>query len=101
MGPGVVIDVTEKALAERDYLVSISDLIDWETQHGTIPDGAIVLLRTGYSRFWPDPLLYIGTTLTGSDAVPFLRFPGLDPDAALWLVNNRNINAVGTGYAKH
>ena len=95
MGQAVVIDVTDKALANRDYLVSISDLMEWETKHGPIPDGAIVLLHTGYSRFWPDPLTYTGTTLTGAEAVPFLRFPGLDPEAAQWLADNRIISAVG------
>lgn len=95
MGPGVVIDVVEKSLADRDYLVSVSDLEDWETKFGKIPAGAIVLLHTGYNRFWPDPLTYSGTTLTGAEAVPFLHFPGLDPEAAKWLVENRKINAVG------
>lgn len=95
MGQGVVIDVTDKALANRDYLLSVTDLLDWETKHGPIPDGAIVLLHTGYSRFWPDLLTYTGTTLTGAEAVPFLHFPGLDPEAAQWLVDNRNIKAVG------
>jgi kynurenine formamidase len=95
MGRGVVIDVVEKSLADRDYLVGVSDLVDWESKHGPIPDGAIVLLHTGYSRFWPDPLTYTGTELTGAEAVPFLRFPGLDPEAAQWLVENRNISAIG------
>jgi kynurenine formamidase len=95
LGPGVVIDVVEKSLANRDYLVGVSDLTDWESKHGTIPDGAIVLLHTGYSRFWPDPLTYTGTELTGAEAVPFLRFPGLDPEAAQWLADNRNISAIG------
>ncbi len=95
MGPGVVIDVVEKSLANRDYLVGVTDLTDWESKHGTIPDGAIVLLHTGYSRFWPDPLTYTGTALSGAEAVPFLSFPGLDPEAARWLVDNRNISAIG------
>jgi kynurenine formamidase len=95
MGPGVVIDVTEKALADRDYLVSVADLTTWEEKHGTIPDGALVLLHTGYSRYWPDPLTYTGTELTGAEAVPFLHFPGISPEAAQWLVDNRKINAIG------
>ena len=95
MGPGVVVNVSEKALKNRDYLIGISDLLEWESANGRMPDRGIVLLYTGYSRFWPDPLKYTGTELTGSEAVPFLHFPGLDPEAARWLVGNRNINAVG------
>jgi kynurenine formamidase len=95
MGPGVVVDVSERALADRDYLVGVDDLLDWESQHGEIPDGAILLLYTGYDRFWPDPLSYTGTTLKGPEAVAALHFPGLSPEAAQWLVDNRNIDAVG------
>lgn len=95
MGPGVVVDVSEKALQDRDYLVSVSDLLDWEDRNGRIPDRSIVLLRTGYGQFWPDPLAYTGTDLQGEEGVANLSFPGLDPEAAQWLVDNRNINAIG------
>ncbi len=95
MGPGVVVDVSERALNDRDYLVSVSDLLEWESKYGSMPDGAIILLRTGYGQFWPDPLAYTGTDLQGDEAVAHLSFPGLDPEAAQWLVDNRNINAIG------
>ncbi len=95
MGPGVVVDVSEKALANRDYLISAEDLLAWENLYGQIPDGAILLLHTGYAQFWPDPLTYTGTTLKGPEAVAHLRFPGLSPEAAQWLVDNRDISAVG------
>lgn len=95
MGPGVVVDVSEKALANRDYLIGVDDLLAWEGLYGQIPDGAILLLNTGYAQFWPDPLTYTGTTLKGPQAVAHLHFPGLSPEAAQWLVDNRNISAVG------
>lgn len=94
-GPGVVIDVTRQASANRDYLVSASDFLEWERLHGTIPDGAIVLLHTGFGKFWNDKFAYTGTLKTGPEALPELHFPGLDPDAADWLVKNRKINAIG------
>ncbi len=95
MGPGVVIDVSEKALSDRDYLVGVADFEEWERLNGRIPDKAIVLLHTGYGQFWPDPLQYTGTDLQGEEAVQHLSFPGLDPDAATWLIANRQINAIG------
>lgn len=95
MGPGVVVDVSEKALSNRDYLISVEDLVAWEALHGPIPDGAILLLHTGYAQFWPDPLTYTGTTLKGPEAVAELHFPGLSAEAAQWLVDNRSISAVG------
>ncbi len=95
MGFGVVVDVSQTALNDRDYLVSVSDFLEWESRHGTMPDQSVILLRTGYGQFWLDPLAYTGTDFTGEEAVAHLRFPGLDPDAAQWLVDNRNINAIG------
>ena len=88
-------DVSEKALSNPDYLVGIEDFKNWESKNGKIPDGSIVLLNTGYAKFWPDKVKYMGTDKRGPEAVKELHFPGLDPKAATWLVENRNINAIG------
>jgi len=66
-----------------------------EKTHGTIPDGAILLIRTGYSQRWPDAAAYLGTAARGAGAVAQLHFPGLHPDTARWLLANRAIDAVG------
>jgi len=95
IGPAVVIDVSEKALSDPDYLVSVKDFTDWESKYGQIADGSIVLLNTGYARYWPDRVKYMGTDKRGPAAVKDLHFPGLDPQAAKWLVENRSINAIG------
>src|SRR5687767_2958452 len=94
IGRGVVVDVTKRALADRDYQVRVGDLTAHERRHGRIGRGAIVLLKTGYERFWPDRERYMGTAELGEQAVPKLHFPGLHPDAARWLVR-RGIRAVG------
>lgn len=95
MGPGAVVDVSQRCEENRDYLVSVSDLEGWEASHGRLPDGAIVLLRTGFGRFWPDRERYMGTAERGAGAVASLHFPGLDPEAATWLATQRSIGAVG------
>lgn len=95
IGPGVVIDVTETCAADRDHLVGRDDFAAWEAEHGAMPEGAIVLLRTGHGAFWPDRERYMGTDERGPDAVPKLSFPGLDPDAVEWLVGERKIRAIG------
>src|SRR5262249_31783331 len=89
------VDVARNAAADRDYLVSVADLRAWEGEHGAIPEGAIVLLRTGHGALWPDPERYLGTAERGAAATKKLHFPGLDPDAARWLVTERRIHAVG------
>jgi kynurenine formamidase len=95
VGPAIVLDASRAAAADPDYLIKVSDLEAWEAEHGAIPDGSILLLRTGWGAHWPDRSRYLGTTRTGPEAVPELHFPGLDPAAASWLVENRNIDAIG------
>jgi kynurenine formamidase len=95
VGEGVVVDVSRAALADRDYRVTRADFAAHERRHGRIARGAIVLLRTGYGRYWPDRERYLGTAELGDAAVPKLHFPGLHPDAARWLVRLRGIRAVG------
>ena len=76
-GPAVVVDVSERALPDPDYRVGIADFESWEAANGRLPDGCIVLLRTGYGRYWPDPEKYMGTAERGAEAVAKLHFPGL------------------------
>jgi kynurenine formamidase len=93
VGAAAVVDVSDRA--HPDYLVSVEDLQGFETEHGRIPDGAILLLRTGWADRWSDREAYLGTDAVGEEAVPQLHFPGLGPEAAQWLVEHRAVRAVG------
>jgi kynurenine formamidase len=93
IGPAAVVDVS--ARADADYQVSVKDLEDWESRHGELPNGGILLLRTGWESGNGDPAAYLGTGSTGSAAGSRMHFPGLDPEAARWLVAQRGILAVG------
>jgi kynurenine formamidase len=95
IGPAVVIDVTAHSDASADYLVTVDDFTRFEAEHGRIGDDAIVLIRTGFSQRWPDAARYLGTAARGPQAVADLHFPGLHPDAAKWIVENRPIRAIG------
>src|SRR5690349_347048 len=68
IGPALVVDVAAQVAENRDYQVSVDDFRAWEKQHGAIPAGAIVLLRTGFGRYWPDRKRYLGTDERGPDA---------------------------------
>jgi kynurenine formamidase len=95
MGPAVVIDVTDQADRNADYQVTAADIQQAEARDGQIQPESIVLIRTGFSRRWPDRARYLGTAERGPDAVAKLHFPGLHPDAARWLVENRQFKAIG------
>ena len=93
VGPAVVLDVSDRS--SRDYQVVLADFEAWELVHGPIPDGAILLIRTGWGDRYGDRESYLGTNMEGPEAVPELHFPGLHPDAAEWLAAFRNVDAVG------
>jgi kynurenine formamidase len=95
LGYAIVVDVTASCASNPDYRVTTDDFTAWERTNGQIPDGAIVLLRTGFARFWPDAAKYLGTAERGEAAVAKLHFPGLHQDAAKWLAESRRIKAIG------
>jgi kynurenine formamidase len=95
VGDAIVVDVAAAAASQPDYRVARADFAAWERTNREIPAGAIVLIRTGYSAFWPDAARYLGTSERGTAAVAKLHFPGLHQDAARWLAETRKVKAVG------
>ena len=96
IGPAIKIDVSSKTHNNSDYLVKVDDLLAWETKEEMkIPKGSIILLETGFSKYYPDKIKYMGTDERGEEAVKKLHFPGLSKEAAKWLVEERNINSIG------
>jgi kynurenine formamidase len=95
VGEAAVIDVREKCAANPVYEITADDFVAWEEAHGRQLVDVIVLLRTGWSERWGDRAAYLGTDVKGPEAVPLLRFPGLAPEGARWLVEHRRVKAVG------
>ena len=93
--PAIVVDVTAEAASDRDFLLKRQHLEAWESKHGRIPEGAAVLMNTGYAHFWPDRERYMGTAARGDAAVAQLHFPGFSASAAKFLAEERKIAAVG------
>ena len=95
IGEAVVVDVTGQCAADPAYQITPDDLVAWETRHGRQLVDVIVLLRTGWAARWADRAAYLGTDQVGPEAVAKLRFPGLSPLAARWLVDHRRIRGIG------
>ncbi len=89
-GPGVVIDVSGKASADPDFRLTAEHVKLWERQNGPVPEGAIVLLHTGWGRFWNH-----AERFQGRDASGRLHFPGYAADAAEFLVRERKVRGLG------
>ena len=93
IGPAVVIDISAACKKDPDYRLTVADILSWEKKHGSIPDAAIVLVHTGWGKFWPDRKRYLGSDTPGDTA--HLHFPGISREAAEFLVKRRKINGVG------
>jgi kynurenine formamidase len=97
IAPAAVIDISERAAADPDYRLSAADVMAWESEHGVIARGTAVLLRTGWSRRWPDRAAYLGDDTPGDASN--LHFPGYGEDAARLLVEQREVGALGADVA--
>ena len=89
----VVIDVTAQAGKDRDYRLTAEDVLAFEKAHGRIAAGTIVLLRTGWSRHWPNAKAYLGDDTVGDASK--LSFPSYGVDAARLLVEQRRAAVLG------
>lgn len=93
----VVIDISARAASDPDYRLTRADVELFEKRHGRIPAGAAVLLRTGWDRRWPDRKAYLGDDTPG-DATR-LHFPSFGAEAARFLIEQRNVGAIGVDVA--
>ncbi|OBS52672.1 cyclase [Methylosinus sp. 3S-1] len=93
VGPAVVIDISAKAAENSDYRLQPEDIAAFEAAHGRIGEGAIVLLRTGWSTRWGDRKAYLGDDAPGDAS--HLHFPGFGAEAAALLANERRVRMIG------
>jgi kynurenine formamidase len=97
VAPAVVIDVTQAANRNADYRLTRADVLAFERQNGRIEPGTIVLLRTGWSRRWPNRKTYLGDDTPGDASK--LHFPSYSEDAARLLVQERRVASLGADVA--
>ena len=87
MGPAVVVDIAARAEDDPDTMLTVDDLKSWEMENGEIPEGAFVMMYSGWERL-------IGTPeFIGDDSG--LHFPGFSAEASEWLVGERSIHGIG------
>lgn len=93
MAPGVVIDISNQAASDADYRLTAQDVEAFEARYGRIAPGTMVMVRTGWSRFWPDAKRYLGDDTPGDASQ--LHFPSFGADAARLLVADRQVAILG------
>lgn len=89
VGPAVVVDLTAEVAEDPGTLLTVAHLEAFEAEHGRIPDGAWVLLRTGWDARAHDEEAFLNAGPEGPVT------PGPDADAARWLAEERPIAGFG------
>jgi len=87
--PLAVVDVAAKAAQNPDYLLSRDDLAAWERKHRRLPANCCVAMHSGWARHVTDAAKY-----TGKDAAGVFHFPGISPEAAEWLMKERQVAGI-------
>jgi kynurenine formamidase len=88
--PLVVIDVHNEAAKNSDYTLSLERVKKWETDHGPIPSGAFVAMRTDWSKRWPD-----AARMENKDTNGVAHYPGWSLPVLKYLYEQRKITASG------
>ncbi|MBZ8134919.1 cyclase family protein [Afifella sp. IM 167] len=78
--PLVVISIVEQVKQDEGYHLQVADIEDWEAEHGTIPEGSVVMVRSDWSKKWDD-----------IEAFGAPKFPGVSLAALKFLHNERHI----------
>ncbi|HWX16495.1 MAG TPA: cyclase family protein [Chthoniobacterales bacterium] len=86
----VVVDVHEEAAKNPDYILSIERVKRWEKEHGPIPGGAFVAMRTDWSKRWPD-----AAKMANKDVNGVGHYPGWSLPVLKYLYEERKITASG------
>ncbi len=89
IGPAVVIDRSEEASRDPDYLLSVDDIRAFEKQHGRLPEGGWLLYRTGWDARAHDQQRFLNADQSGPHT------PGIEPECARWLAEEAPIVGLG------
>ncbi|MBV9942361.1 MAG: cyclase family protein [Solirubrobacterales bacterium] len=89
IGPACVIDKTAETESTPGYLLTVADLEAWEAENGRVPDGAWVLLKTGWGSRAQDEAAFLNVRENGPET------PGPDVEASRWLAHERNLSGFG------
>jgi kynurenine formamidase len=113
--PLVVISIVDRVAKDPGYSLSVNDIQGWESRHRRIPEGAVVFVRSDWSKDWPIPALSTRRPFPGVSlaALKFLHeqrhilFHGHEPldtddtptlEGEAWLLKNGYTQAEGVAH---
>lgn len=110
--PLVVVDVHEKVAEDPGYHATVADIEAWEAEHGRIPAGSVVMIRSDWHKRWSEVERFNQKPFPGVSlpALQFLHlernilFHGHEPldtdttptlEGEYWLLHNNYAQAEG------
>lgn len=110
--PVVVISIVDQVAQNPGYHLQVADIERWEAKNGKIPLGSVVMVRSDWSKEWPNPELAARKVFPGVSlaALKFLHeqrhilFHGHEPldtdttptlEGEAWLMHNGYTQAEG------
>jgi kynurenine formamidase len=89
VAPAAVLDFSAQAAADPDFLIEVDDIKAWEGQHGALPDGGWLLVRTGWDARAHSQEEFLNADENGPHT------PGLSPDCARWVAQESPVVGMG------
>jgi kynurenine formamidase len=89
IAPACVVDCEAEVAADPDFILTAERLEQWEAEHGRIPAGNWLFLRSGWCRRYDDPAAFINHDDEGNHS------PGPNPDAVRLMIE-RDVCGYGT-----
>jgi kynurenine formamidase len=89
VGPAAVIDKSKEVASNPDFLLQVSDIQEWQQQHGPLPEGGWLLFRSGWDGRAHDQSAFLNADEKGPHS------PGISVELAKWLANEAPIIGFG------
>jgi kynurenine formamidase len=89
IAPAVVLDFSEQATANPDFLLEPADIRRWEDEHGPLPDGGWLLYRTGWDARSGSQAEFLNANESGPHT------PGVSIECARWLAEEAPVIGLG------
>jgi kynurenine formamidase len=89
VGPAVVLDLSDRAAADPDFLLEVDHVREWEKAHGPLPDGGWLLYRTGWDARSESQTDFLNADDNGPHT------PGISPACARWLAEEAPVIGLG------
>jgi kynurenine formamidase len=89
IAPAVVLDFSQQAAADPDFLLEPAHIRQWEAEHGALPAGGWLLYRTGWDARSASQQEFLNASETGPHT------PGVSVECARWLAEEAPVIGIG------